>query len=42
MKKMAVDTSRVYVRGAEILGDWKPKGVELIAEHQQMVAKFLV
>lgn len=34
-----MDTSSIYVRGEENLGEWKPRGLSLIDEHQAHLDK---
>ena len=34
-----MDTSSIYVRGEENLGDWRPRGTSLIDEHQAHLEK---
>ena len=34
-----MDTSRIYVRGEENLGDWRPRDTSLIEEHQAHLEK---
>lgn len=34
-----MDTSSIYVRGEENLGEWKPRGLSLIDEHQTHLDK---
>ena len=34
-----MDTSSIYVRGEENLGEWKPRGTSLIDEHQAQLDK---
>lgn len=34
-----MDTSSIYVRGEENLGEWKPRGLSLIDEHQSHLDK---
>ena len=34
-----MDTSGIYVRGEENLGDWRPRGTSLIEEHQVQLDK---
>ena len=34
-----MDTSSIYVRGEENLGEWKPRGISLLDEHQSHLDK---
>lgn len=34
-----MDTSGIYVRGEENLGEWKPRGLSLIDDHQAHLDK---
>ena len=34
-----MDTSSIYVRGEENLGEWRPRGLSLIEEHQAHLDK---
>ena len=34
-----MDTSGIYVRGEENLGEWRPRGTSLIDEHQAHLDK---
>jgi len=34
-----MDTSKIYVRGEENLGDWRPRGTSLIEEHRVHLEK---
>lgn len=34
-QKKVIDTSKIYVRGEEMLHGWRPRGDSLIIEHQQ-------
>ena len=38
-KRRVMDTSGIYVRGEENLGDWRPRGTSLIEEHQAQLDK---
>ncbi|KAL9988201.1 hypothetical protein ACROYT_G002617, partial [Oculina patagonica] len=38
-KRVVMDTSSIYVRGEENLGEWKPRGISLIDEHQAYLDK---
>ena len=33
------DTSGIYVRGEENLGEWRPRGTSLVEEHQMQLHK---
>lgn len=38
-RRVVMDTSSIYVRGEENLGEWKPRGLSLIDEHQAHLDK---
>ena len=38
-KRAVIDTSSIYVRGEENLGEWKPRGISLLDEHQSHLDK---
>ena len=38
-RRVVMDTSSIYVRGEENLGEWKPRGLSLIDEHQSHLDK---
>lgn len=38
-RRVVMDTSSIYVRGEENLGEWKPRGISLIDEHQAHLDK---
>lgn len=38
-RRVVMDTSGIYVRGEENLGEWKPRGLSLIDEHQAHLDK---
>ncbi|XP_068687799.1 kinesin-like protein unc-104 isoform X4 [Montipora foliosa] len=38
-RRVVMDTSRIYVRGEENLGDWRPRDTSLIEEHQAHLEK---
>lgn len=38
-RRVVMDTSSIYVRGEENLGEWRPRGTSLIEEHQAHLDK---
>lgn len=38
-RRVVMDTSKIYVRGEENLGDWRPRGTSLIEEHRVHLEK---
>ena len=38
-RRIVKDTSGIYVRGEENLGEWRPRGTSLIEEHQMQLDK---
>ncbi|CAH3041179.1 unnamed protein product [Porites lobata] len=38
-RRIVKDTSSIYVRGEENLGEWRPRGTSLIEEHQMQLDK---
>ena len=38
-RRIVKDTSGIYVRGEENLGEWRPRGTSLIKEHQMQLDK---